>query len=234
VPSKTSLLRDVKALDVDGARAALAEAPELLEVRDDRGRTWLHVVCSIDMTSRKKKDVAATVAIADVLLSLGLGIDAPAFTEGAWHATPVWYAIARGRNLELARFLLERGASPEHTLWAAAFNEDLDAIQLLAEQGATIDAVVENETPFLGAIKTSRFPSAWLLVDLGADVDFVDPKGMTALHYMLNKGSDAEHLEEIVRRGADLDIAGPSGKTAREVLGRKRDVALKALAARGK
>jgi hypothetical protein len=231
VASKTGVQALVKALDVDGVRAALSESPALIDVRDDRGRTWLHLVCSLDMTRRSAKDVTATLALAELLLSLGLEIDEPAFTEGTWHATPVWYSVSRGRNLALARFLLSRGASAEHALWAAAFNEDLDAIRLLAEHGATIDAVVEDETPFLGAVKTSRFASAWLLLDLRADVDFVDPKGMTALHYMLKKGSDAEHIEEIVGRGADLDIADPSGRTARGILGRKRDPALKALAA---
>src|SRR5262245_14394788 len=33
-----------------------------------------------------------------------------AFTEENFRATPLWYAIAFGKNLELARFLLKRGS----------------------------------------------------------------------------------------------------------------------------
>ena len=73
---------------------------------------------------------------ADVLLAHGLDIDAEAFTEDAWKATPLWFAVARGRNLALAEFLLDRGCNPNYALWAAAFNDDFAAIGLLVAHGA--------------------------------------------------------------------------------------------------
>jgi hypothetical protein len=45
-------------------------------------------------------------------------------------------------------------------LWAAAFCDDVAMIRLLLDHGARIDAVAEDETPFLSAIKSSHFAAA--------------------------------------------------------------------------
>ena len=60
----------------------------------------------------------------------------------------------------------------------------------------------EEETPFLHLVKTSHFRAARALLELGADVDFRDPRGMTALHYMLKKRSDERHFRMVLRDGA--------------------------------
>ncbi len=227
--SKTALARKVRGFDVAGLGASLDATPALLDVRDERGRTWLHLCCSVDVTKRSKADRRAGVTLASELLARGLDMDDAAFSEGTWRATPVWFSVARGRNLDLTRFLLDRGADPNHTLWAAAFHDDLHAIDLLLDHGADIDAVAEDETPFLGAIKTSHFGAAWRLAERGADVDVCDLGGMTALHYMLKKNSDAEHFLALARFDPRYDIPGPDGVTAAELLARKRDPALRSL-----
>jgi ankyrin repeat protein len=228
--SKTSLTGQVKAFAWEGVAAALDAKPELLDVRDSRGRTWLHLCCSVDVRARPRA-APDSVRTADVLLTRGLDIDDEAFTEGAWKATPLWYAIGRGRNLTLAQHLLEQGCNPDYALWAAAFNDDIPAIELLARYGATIDdPAVPDETPFLAAVKVSRFGPAEALLDLGADVDVRDPSGMTALHYMLKKQSDIAHLRTVIAHGARGDIPDAAGNTAVDILRRKRDPELRALA----
>ena len=57
----------------------------------------------------------------------------------------------------------------------------------------------------------------------GADVNFVDAKGMTALHYMLKKGAEPKHFAPLIAAGAKGDIQNPEGRTARDILRRKRD-----------
>ena len=148
----------------------------------------------------------------------------------AWRATPLWYAISRGRNLTLARWLLERGCDPEHCLWAAQFARDPDAIRLLVGFGARLDVSQDGETPFLMAVKWSHFDEAWLLADLGADVDAKDDQGLTALHLMLKKASEAAELRRLVERGARGDIPGPDGRTAVDLLRRKRGPEFRAIA----
>ena len=228
--SKTALAKQVRAFDVAGVEASLGAEPDLLPVRDERGRTWLHLCCSVDVTKRSEADRRASVGLASALLGRGLDMNDAAFTEGSWRATPVWFSVARGRNLDLAGFLLGRGADPNHSLFAACFNDDFAAIDLLLSHGAAIDEVAEDETPFLGAIKTSHFASAWRLVERGADVNAVGSEGMTALHYMLKKNSDTEHFIALARFSPRYDVPGPDGVTAAELLARKRDPALRTLA----
>ena len=230
--SKTRLTELVKVWDWQAVARGLDENPKLLGHRDERGRNWLHLCSSIDLTAHPRLDAAASIKLAELLLARGLDLNAPAFTEGTWHATPLWYAIGRGHNLKLAAFLLKRGCNPNHALWAAGFNRDLDAIRVLVKHGADLDPVTEGDTPFLFAVKWSHFDAAELLLDLGANVDFRDRKGMTALHYMLRKGSAIEHLEMIVRHGARGDIADAKGQTAAAIMSRKREPRFKKLAER--
>jgi ankyrin repeat protein len=225
--SRTRLLALVKAFDAGAVAQALAESPPLLAVRDPRGRTWLHICCATPPASAA--EAAASIRTADALLAAGLGIDDAAFTEGAWRATPLWCAVARGRNLPLARHLLACGCDPEHCLWAAQFNRDAEAIRLLVAHGARIDPVHEGGTPFLEAVKWSHFAEAELLLELGADVNARDAGGLTALHLMLKKSSQAAQVAMIVRHGARGDIPGPDGRTAIDILRRKQDPALRSL-----
>ena len=229
--SRSRLLDLVRTFRWREVEDALAETPGLIGVRDERGRNWLHVCCSVNPRSRGLRPGDA-VRTADALLHAGLDVDEAAFREGSWRATPLWYAVARGENLTLARHLLERGADPNHCLWAAAFRDDVPAIELLVASGADVDPVTEDETPFLAAVKTSHFRAAKALLGLGADVDFQDRHGMTALHYMLRKGSEKRHLQMVVAHGARLDLASRKGVTAAEILGRKRDPVLRRLASR--
>ena len=57
-------------------------------------------------------------------------------------------------------------------------------INLLLDRGANIDAIAEDEIPLLAAVKYSKFAMAELLLARGANPNFQDSKGMTALHYI--------------------------------------------------
>lgn len=228
--SKTRMEEFVRHFRWSEVRDALVESPELLAVRDKRGRNWLHICCGVEPGPRGL-DPADAVRTAEVLLDAGLDVNGEAFREGGWKATPLWHAVGRGRNLTLARYLLERGSDPNHCLWAASHVHDIDAIRMLVGAGAEVDAVAEQETPFLGAVKHSHFDAAEVLAELGADVDFIDPKGMTALHYMLKKNSDAPHFRMLMRFRPRGDIPNADGVTAAELMARKRNPAFKEMAA---
>ncbi|HLX37829.1 MAG TPA: ankyrin repeat domain-containing protein [Candidatus Binataceae bacterium] len=227
--SKTRLLELVRSLKWKEAAAALEESPELLAYRDERGRNLLHLACGVSMRDGKR-NARDAVDMAKVLLKRGLDINQPAFTEGSWHATPLWYAIARGENLVLAKYLLENGSDPNHCLWAAAWLNDLAAIRLLIAHGAGVNAVTEDESPFLAAIKWSHFETAEELLKHGADPNFRDSKGMTALHYMLKKSSDPEHFRMLLRYGVRGDIGDKAGVTVVDLMRRKKDRELRAMA----
>ena len=173
--SKTKMLEFVKALHWKDVRRGLIETPALLRFRDNRGRSWLHLCCGVKV-GEKALQPRDSIKTAEVLLAAGLDINEAAFTEGAWRATPLWYAIAHGRNVALARFLLERGSAPNHCMWAAAYNDDAAAIRLLSQHGAALDPAHEDATPLLFAVQWSRFAAAEELLKLGADVDFQGAK----------------------------------------------------------
>jgi hypothetical protein len=228
--SRTALTRLVREHDAEGVAAALEETPALTEWRDERGRNWLHLCCMAQ--PKGKVGAARSVATTDVLLDLGFDIDDAAFTENEWRATPLWHAVGRGRNLVLSKHLLELGANPNHCLFTASYNSDLDAIDLLIAHGAEVDEYSEGETPFLGAIGWSHFVPAERLLEHGANVDAQDAKGRTALHLMLKKSSDKAHFEMLMRYHPRGDIPDASGVTAAEIMRRKRDAGFRAMADR--
>jgi uncharacterized protein len=223
----TALVKEFKSKEVDDA---LAERPDLLSVRDERGRNWLHLCCGVN-PKRTKLKPEDSVKIAEVLLRRGLDINQEAFTEGDWKATPLWFAIARGENMTLAEFLLKRGSNPNYCLWAASFVDNIEAIRLLVRHGADVnDKSADDESPFLFAIKWSHFKSAEELLKLGADVDSRDSKGMTALHCMLKKGSDQKYFAMLIAHGARGDIKNRDGVTAAELMRKKKDPQFRSMA----
>jgi uncharacterized protein len=223
--SKTRLFSAIKSLDVDAVSALLAAHPELARVKDERRRNPLHFLCGLPVSD---KTLPRSLALARLLLDRGLDVNEPAFVEegGAFKATPLWYALSRGRNLPVAKLLLKRGSSPEYCLWTAGFHDDVDAIDLLVKAGARLDPVVENETPFLGAIKWSRFTAVERLLRHGANVNFQNSKGMTALHVLVKKHSDRRHLELLLRHGADPTVRDATGVSPLDMVARRRDKTL--------
>jgi hypothetical protein len=226
--SKSKLLTLIKDLDWRSIKAALEEHPDLRKYRGDKGENLLHLSCGIDIEKRGLS-AADSIKMAGVLLDASFDINREAFTEGEWKATPLWYAIGRAKNLELAKYLLKRGADPEHCLWAAAFNDSPAAIKLLVRAGAVVDAP-GAETPFMFAIKWSHFESAKALLDAGADANAKDRLGKTALHYMLKKRSPPKYVRMLLDHGARLDVEDRDGVTAGSLLSRMRSPEYQALA----
>lgn len=229
--SKTRMLALIKDLDWRSIKLTLQENPDLVGFRGKKGENLLHVCCGIDID---KSGLSATdsVRTADVLIDASLDVNKEAFSEGHWKATPLYYAISRGRNLTLAKHLLKRGAYPDHCLWAAAFKDNVAAIRLLVQAGASVDALAHGETPFLFAVKWSRFKAAEALLEAGADVNFRDETGKAALHYMLKKRSDAKYVGLLLEHCARLDVADHEGVTAGSMLSRMRGQEYQRLAKR--
>ena len=221
--SKSRLFQSIKSLDRKAVAALLEAQPALRQMKDERRRNALHFLCSLPDTDKSR---VRSLELAEYLLDVGFDINEPAFVEGPFKATPLWYAISRGRNLTLAKLLLKNGSTPEYCLWSAAFHDDVEAIDLLIKHGARVDPVAEDETPFLGAIKWSHFAAAERLLRHGANVNIQNSKGMTALHFLLKKNSDRKHIEMLLRHRADPTLENAEGKSPLDMVAKRRDKTL--------
>jgi ankyrin repeat protein len=217
----------IKAHDNVAVNALVKDHPQVLAYRGKKGENLLHVCCGVQIGNGVGQR-RASISTAKVLIDAGIDVDSVAFSEGDWKATPLWYAIGRGKNLALAAYLIERGATPEHCMWAAAYNDDAAAIKLLRDAGAKVDPIHE-ETPLLFAVKWGRFVAAKALLEYGADANYQDAAGKTALHYMVKKRSDSKYVQMFIAYGARLDLADRDGKTVKELASHMRDPKLRAV-----
>ncbi len=222
--SKARLIEAVTTLDVKAAQALLDAKPSLLTVLNRQGWNLLHLACAASPAKLEVPDSTA-VRMVQFLLDRGLDIDEPE-RVGRDRCPALFFAVARGRSSAVVKFLLDRGASVKATpgggLFAAGWWNDTKNLDLLLDAGAPIDVVV-GITPFLAAWLWKRFDAAKLLARRGADVNFQDQKGRTALHHGVEKEFDPALLKWLVRHGASPDINDASGVSPRLRASRKRD-----------
>ena len=220
--SKAAIITAAKQLDLGTTKRLLAERPELLEAVDRSGQNLLHLACA---TSSAKLGLTGATQTRYVrfLLDQGLDIDTPVGRDAC---TPLFFAVARARNLQLAKELIDRGAdvnaAPGGGLFAAGWWDDIPILKLLIRSGAEIDVVV-GVTPFLATWCWKKFDAAKTLALAGADVDFQDPTGRTALHHGIEKKFDPRLLSWLVQHGASPELKDRTGTTALERAARKRD-----------
>jgi ankyrin repeat protein len=101
--------------------------------------------------------------------------------EEDFRATPVWYAVSRGENLPLVRFLLKRGADASYCLWAAVWRDDAVLCRELLKAGARLNLKAHGETPIFYAARLQRLKTLELLIEAGADPTMADRRGRDAL-----------------------------------------------------
>ncbi|HUR20688.1 MAG TPA: ankyrin repeat domain-containing protein [Vicinamibacterales bacterium] len=220
--SKVRIFEAVKHLDLKSTSAMLEAKPVLLKATDRQGRTLLHVACSADCAGLGVPE-AESARIVNFLLDRGLETDIPI---GRDKVTPLFAAVARGRNRTLVKLLLKRGANvksaPGGGLFAAGWWDDVEMLELLIRAGAQIDIVV-GVTPFLATWCWGKFDAAKVLALSGANVNYQDPRGRTALLHGVEREFDPAMLTWLVKHGASPDIVDRDGVSARLKASRKRD-----------
>lgn len=217
--SKTRIIDAVKALDLGQVKRILKEKPELVRVWNNQGRNLLHLACSIDCEELKLPESTATRMVA-FLLDQGLDIEQEG-GSGSDPCKPIWFAVCRGRNHALVKYLIKRGAEPTG-LYAAGWWEDIGILNTLIDAGADLEVVV-GVTPFLACWGWKRFAAAKALALKGANVNAQDQRGRTALHIGVEKEFDPALLTWLVKLGASPDIPDRDGVTARDKAARKRN-----------
>ena len=181
-PSKTALFEAAKRWDAPAVAAILSAAPDLLSARDARGRMALHIACAAKPgPGQREADGTKTVA---ALLAAGAELEAAVpmdEDEGDFRATPLWYALSRGENRALVRFLLDRGADASSSLWAAVWRDDEELCRALLAARPRLDLRAHGETPIFYAARLRRLRTLDLLIAAGADPSIPDGHGRDAV-----------------------------------------------------
>lgn len=161
----------------------LRAAPGLVKARDINGRRALHIACAVKSGNSKLGELNGIKTVT-ALLKAGAGLEVAVpmdEDEGDFRATPLWYAVARGENLPLVRFLLKRGADASYSLWAAIWRDDTVLCRHLLKAGPRLNLKAHGETPIFYAARLKRLKTLSLLIDAGADPCIKDSAGRTAL-----------------------------------------------------
>jgi ankyrin repeat protein len=207
---------------------ALRAHPDLAAATDHTGRSALHV-CASASSARLQRPVSASIATARSLLQAGARVDAiqeiPDHGE-RFPASPLWHAIARGRNRTLARFLLREGANPDYCFWAVVWNDDVVTAKLLLGHGANLDLTFHGETPLLYATRLRRTRMLKWLLRHGADPNIGDADGHTPLSYAVRRRYSVAEVEELLRHGADAGARAVDGSTPQSLAGAGRSTLL--------
>lgn len=146
---------------------------------------------------------------------------------------------AAGKNaLGLLKFLLQHGApvetgtafsSPKDgltPLLLATWEGHLEAVEILLQNGATVDASQDHQTSLNWAAQRNHLEIAKLLLRHGADVNAQDkPERNSAsiLHTAVFQGHE-DFVQLLVEEGADLSLKNALGMTPLEqVIAQKKD-----------
>jgi ankyrin repeat protein len=182
LPSRTALFEAAKCWDVISVKTILASAPDLAQASDKKGRSALHVACAVKPGTGSLGELNGIKTVTALLKAgAGLEVEVPMDEdEGDFRATPLWYAVARGENLALVRFLLRRGADASYSLWAAVWRDDETLCRQLLTARPRLDLRAHGETPIFYAARLKRLKTLDLLIRAGADPRIKDRRGRDA------------------------------------------------------
>jgi ankyrin repeat protein len=213
--NKQAFIKQVRNWEFASVRKALAEEPALALHVDKNGKQPLHHCAGINAKEAK-------LAVADSLKTAKALIEAGADVNGVriiiddgeeFRATPLWYAVAWGKNFELSQLLLKEGAQPEGCMWAVCWAEDEPMADLLHSFGAKIDPVFHDQTPLLEIVKAKRFGLLKWLVANGSNINFQDSHGYSALHYAIERNHNLAQIDELLRLRANPSLKARDGTT---------------------
>ena len=194
-------------LDLLGVKELLEKDPRLVQWSEKNGKNALHYLCAVDVAKSVIRS-ENSLKLLKFLLKKGMNINAIhniAEKNSFFPATPLWYAYTRGRNEKLFSYLLKNGAAPNDCMFAIAWYDDVKAATLFKKYGARITDSDGKDTPFLAALNWKKFNMTEWFLKNGADANFTDEKGNTALFYVVKRKWEPHWIKLLLKFGADMD-----------------------------
>src|ERR1700743_925594 len=198
-------IQTIKSLDLLLLEQIIQAEPKWIEWAEDSGKNALHYLCGIPISQHPEK-TDDSLGILKLLLKKGMSINSIHHIEDGcdnFPATPLWYAYTRGRNEKIYKYLLDQGANPENCMYAIAWYDDVESAALFKKHGASIEGSSTMDSPFFAAYNWKRYKVAEWFLKNGADVNFVDSKGNTALFYAVKRKIKTQQIELLLRFRAD-------------------------------
>jgi hypothetical protein len=214
----------IKELDYDVLKDFVKSEPKWLSWTDKNGRNALHLVSDVKVVS-ESEEAENSVRIFKHFLKNGMDIDSihriPE-TGSFFPATALWHAYTRGRNEKLYTWLLRKGANPDHCMFAIAWYDDPKAATLFKKHGAKITDDNGRDNPFLAAYCWKKFKITKWFLENGADVNFADKDGNTALHFAVKRKFDYDQIEFLLKNKANINQQNHAGLSPKKLAEEKR------------
>lgn len=212
-------IRAITELNLTAVDELIQKEQKWLTWAEDSGKNSLHYLCGVKIANDPLK-VKESLQILKLLLKKGMDINSIHLIKddcGFFPAMPLWYAYTRGRNETLFNHLLENGADPEHCMFAIAWYDDAASAALFKKYGAKIDDISGGNTPFLAAWNWRKLNVAEWFLKNGADVNFSDPDGNTALYFAVKRKYKIEEVKLLLKFGADFNKQNNQGVSPRKL-----------------
>lgn len=227
-PKLAEIISAVRSAQLPAVRKALKQSPNLFEGKDPSGSTLLHHAAGFGTLETVKWLLDAGVnvnstnrrgstplhwAIADkskvrLLLSRGANVNQKQ-VEGR---TPLYLAASLGNGNKILKLLLDHGADPEialangrRPLMAAAERGDVDAMRLLIEAKARVNARNgAGETALILAASCGQPDAVQFLLDRGANLAIMTKRDESALGNAATAG-DEKTVGLLLEHGAPIN-----------------------------
>jgi ankyrin repeat protein len=187
--------------DLDGIKALIEKDPELVDARDQDGRTALHWACR-----------GVHLDVVKYLVEKGANVDA----EDANRVVPL-HSLATRNNAQGIAILVDKGANVDAVSYGgntalhyAGMSDAANAVEILMAAGADLEIKEDyGRTPLILCARERGGPKTIkLFLEGGADVDARDKFGASALDLAAWRGKK-EVVDLLLDAGANIPSKGP-------------------------
>jgi len=166
-------------------------------------------------TLAKRIGLALIASASLIVLRSASGVNPPILPNPVLYPIGQEFLSINGKRFTQYNFDVANKESYPAELFAAApklpsaiWDQDSKLAEFLRRHGGKLDCVFRDETPLLRTIKAKRFALLDWLVSNGADINFQDSSGYSALHYAASGTHTLAQIKEPAGSWCESDARG--------------------------